>query len=104
MGINLVLLFEHSAVKLTKDKQVLASIDELRQDMLNLLRLGGRMESKNKHAIVFEDTALLKADWTITTSINGEAYTIANSSAEIARKQADGTWRYIIDIPFSLNW
>ncbi|TKT79032.1 hypothetical protein [Aquamicrobium sp. LC103] len=60
-----------------------------------LLDLSGRMISRNNFCIVSGDLALLRADWSISDT---QGRPIAEgSSAEIARRQPDGSWRSVVD-------
>lgn len=61
------------------------------------------MTSTNKFCVQFEDLALLSAEWKIeTTNEKGERTEIKDVSAEVVRKQENGTWLYVIDNPFSV--
>jgi len=60
-----------------------------------LTRVPGRMTSRNAFCTECGDIALLKAEWTIQAD---DGSVIARgSSVEVARRQADGGWRYVID-------
>lgn len=60
-----------------------------------LLNLSGKMISRNSFCIVSGDLALLRADWSIRDADN--RLIAEGSSAEIARRQPDGSWRSVID-------
>lgn len=48
------------------------------------------------------DTALLHAKWTsVETDAAGNRVDFAGQSTEVVRRQADGTWLFVIDNPFS---
>ena len=50
------------------------------------------------------DIALLASDWRITTTADdGEHVVSSGTSVEVARRQGDGTWRYVIDEPTFLE-
>ena len=67
--------------------ELLASDCRLRQETTSVLRAG--------------DLALLRATWRLTgTSPEGEALDIKHNSIEVVRRQADGTWLFVIDDPF----
>lgn len=69
--------------------------EPLRQALEALTRVPGRMTSRNAFCTECGDIALLKAEWTIQAD---DASVIARgSSVEVARRQADGGWRYVID-------
>lgn len=60
-----------------------------------LLALPGRMTSVNNVCLVAGELALLRADWVISDE-HGRALA-QGSSMEIARRQADGGWKTVID-------
>jgi ketosteroid isomerase-like protein len=72
----------------------------------HLLRLGLPMTATVRHAYVAGDIALLVVDWSIagTTIPNSTADSrdvrIAGTATDVARRGADGRWRYVIDNPF----
>ncbi len=51
------------------------------------------------------DIALITAKWELTgTGADGKPVQLAGQSFEVARRQADGSWRYLIDSPWGLEW
>jgi uncharacterized protein (TIGR02246 family) len=51
------------------------------------------------------DTALTTAKWRLTgTGPDGNPVNMSGQSVEVCRRQADGTWRFIIDTPWGLEW
>lgn len=63
--------------------------------------LGLPIEVRPRHVYVAEDIALLIVDWTIAgTTPDGEEVDIQGTATDVARRDAEGTWRYIIDNPF----
>ncbi|MFI9024028.1 YybH family protein [Streptomyces sp. NPDC053560] len=57
------------------------------------LGLGLPISVRPRHVHVAGDIALLIVDWTIEGAASGTA-------ADVARRGADGCWRYVIDSPF----
>jgi len=50
------------------------------------------------------DTALLGADWRFHgTAADGSDVATSGTSIEVARRQPDGNWRYLIDLPYGLS-
>lgn len=71
------------------------------RELGGLASLGGTMTSTNRYALVSGEMALLSADWTIETrNPAGAPLTISGRSAEVARRQPDGRWLYVLDHPF----
>ncbi|MBO0356008.1 DUF4440 domain-containing protein [Muricauda ruestringensis] len=98
---NLNRLFEPGAKIINKDGNLITGKNEINQEHIGLLKIGGKMTSINKYCVVFEDIALLRADWKIVTKDeNGKNLEINGSSTEIVRKQKNGDWLYIVDNPF----
>lgn len=101
---NLNRLFEPDAKIVNKNGGIITGINEINQEHSGLLKIGGKMTSINKYCIVFEEIALLKADWKIDTlDENGNKIEIKGLSTEIIRKQKNGNWLYIVDNPFGAN-
>lgn len=54
-----------------------------------------------RHLYVSEDTALMISDWVLEgAGPDGKPMKLTGTTADVAREQADGTWRVIIDNPF----
>jgi len=51
------------------------------------------------------DIALVTGDWVLTgTGADGNPVRMSGQSVEVARRQADGSWLYVIDTPWGLEW
>lgn len=101
---NLTVLFETQAQGVTMTGSILSGIGSIKEDLEKLLLLGGRMTSVNRYAVQQGDIALLRADWTITAKGNpGDEIQVKGSSSEVVRRQANGTWLYVIDHPFGAS-
>ncbi|SHE82633.1 Ketosteroid isomerase homolog [Seinonella peptonophila] len=97
---QLLALYEPTAIHVAKNKQIAKGIDEIRQDLQGLLALNGRMVSHNQYAIVNDDLALLQAHF-ILKDIKSDEVLAEGITSEMIRKQTDGSWRYVVDHPFS---
>lgn len=74
-----------------------------REANARMASLGCPIEVKPRHVYVADDIALLIVDWTIAgTAPNGENVNIRGTATDVARRGADGVWRYIIDNPFGI--
>lgn len=68
--------------------------DAIRVALTGLLQAPGTMTALNNYCLVFENIALLRADW----RLEHEGQIIASgSSGEIVRRQPDGRWLYVVD-------
>ncbi|MDF3838017.1 hypothetical protein P3W85_34555, partial [Cupriavidus basilensis] len=93
---NLLCLYEPGA-KLCTDGTGTVLGDEARiaAALEQLLLLPGTMVSRNHFCIEHGDIALLRADWRLLDTAGTSV--ACGSSCEVARRQADGSWRYVID-------
>ncbi|MFI6536451.1 YybH family protein [Nonomuraea sp. NPDC050547] len=57
-----------------------------------------------RHAYVAGDIALLIADWSICgTGCDGDRIDLRGTATDVARRGADGRWRYVIDNPLGVS-
>lgn len=92
---NLMALYEENAVLRIDTEKTFTGRVAIASELRKLLLLPGKMLSHNSFCIEHGDIALLRADHSI---VNTDGVTIlSGSSAEVVRRQADGTWLYIID-------
>jgi ketosteroid isomerase-like protein len=93
----LVALYEPDAGLVRDDGSVASGLDEIRAEWSALIALGGQVTLVTRHAVEVGDLCLLSNDWTFR--IDGEVAASARTS-EVARRQPDGSWRYVIDAPY----
>jgi len=97
---GLVDLYEAGATFLKPDG-IAAAGAELQESLEQLLAMSPRITSRGSHAVVVGDIALMSGSWHMTFGISGDSTGFDGSSTEVARRQGDGTWRYVIDDPGS---
>ncbi|GAA2431392.1 YybH family protein [Streptomyces macrosporus] len=67
----------------------------------DLFGLGLPITVRPRHTHVADDIALLIVDRTIEgTGSDGEHVRVEGTATDVARRGADGLWRYVIDTPF----
>ncbi len=88
-------LYEHDARMVGMDGVLLADGPALRGNWAALLAFGGRMTLSSRYVIEADGIALLSNDYTVTVGDDE----VRGVTAEVARRQPDGTWRYLIDHP-----
>lgn len=95
---TLLALYEPDALlrSATGDRDVVG-LDAITGELQGLLQVPGTMTSLNRVCLPHGDLALLCADWQIVDDAGAVA--ASGSSAELVRRQADGTWLYVIDHP-----
>jgi uncharacterized protein (TIGR02246 family) len=93
----LVDLYEEDAAMATPDGTFVDGRDAIREQWSGFVALGGNIQMTTRYAVVVGDTALLSNDWRFT----GAGLELSSRTAEVARRQPDGTWRYVIDHPYA---
>ena len=101
---NLVALYEPGAVLVPKPGQVVEGTQAIRTALQGLLALRGYMQSENQYALVHGDIALLRAKVHLAgIGADGARLEINNHTAEVVRRQPDGSWLYILDHPYGAD-
>jgi len=91
-------LYEDDAVLLPEPgAQPVSGKAAIKEVIQQFLALGGSMSLTGATAIPNGDLALTHSQWRL--DIPG-AQAMEATTAEVVRRQADGSWRYIIDNPF----
>jgi uncharacterized protein (TIGR02246 family) len=98
---RLVSLYEPDAVLASQPGQFVRGRENIREQLRNLLALKGELQAEQKSCVEFENVALLRAEWKFTgTDPDGNDVEIGGSSSKVVRRQPDGGWLYIIDLPW----
>ena len=91
----LVALYEPDAVLVTRS-ELAKGHDAIRAAYQHILAEGGRMEMETRTVVESgDDVAMLHGAWTLYR--NDAA--ISGLSTEVVRRQADGTWLFVLDEP-----
>jgi ketosteroid isomerase-like protein len=99
---NLLELYEADALLAARPGERARGADEIRAALAGLLALGGTMESRNVYCMQVEDIALLQGEWRlVTTGPDASLLELTSRTAEVVRRQPDGSWLYVIDHAFA---
>jgi uncharacterized protein (TIGR02246 family) len=99
---NLVALYEPDALLAPEPGRRARGHDEIRAALQHLLALGGTMDSRNNYCMEVGDLALLQGEWKLTGEApDGAPFEVTSRTAEIVRRQADGSWLYVADHAFA---
>jgi uncharacterized protein (TIGR02246 family) len=93
---GLVGLYEPDALMATPEGTFVQGRDAIRRQWADFVSLGGTITMVTRHAAEMGDIALLRNDWHFVA----EGMDFSSRTAEVARRQDDGSWRYIIDHPY----
>jgi uncharacterized protein (TIGR02246 family) len=99
---RLLALYEPEAVLAPFPGERAVGHAAIREAFLGLLALKGHMTSKNNYCMQVGGLALLQGEWRLSfTGEGGEQVERTARSAELVRQQADGSWLYVADHPFT---
>ena len=100
----LMALYEPQATTTDLEGRTLKNLDELRGFLGGFLAGVKRLDGGTRRALVAGDIALLSSSFTATlTTPDGGETQVHGTSAEVAHRQPDGTWLFLIDDPAFLR-
>jgi ketosteroid isomerase-like protein len=95
---GLMELYESSAALIAQPGSVDHGSEQVRTALQGFLALKGHITLNTKLAFTVDDLAYLSNTWSLNgTGPDGNPVTLGATTAEVARRQSDGTWRYVID-------
>ncbi len=95
-------LYEEDATFVDPDGSPARGIAAIRERLRGLLTISPQIDPIDSRAVLAGDIALIVSRWRMsidTTESDRTAFEA--SSTEVARRQPDGSWRYVIDDPAS---
>lgn len=97
---GLVDLYEPEAVFEPSPGVVVSGQAEIRAALAEMLALSPEMTVSPARVLVADDIALVVNDWSMTgTDADGQAVRNGGQSADVVRRQADGSWKVLVDRP-----
>ena len=98
-----VALYEPTATFSVEPGKVVAGTAAIREGIAGFLALKPKIALSPRVLANAGDIAMVSSKWTLKgTAADGTAVDLAGESVEIIRRQADGTWKFIIDSPWGL--
>ena len=94
---GLMALYAEDASMVLIDGSVASGLSAIREEWSGLLAMNGRMTLRSRFAIAAGDLAVLSNEWTF--EVGGQQ--LSAVTAEVARRQPDGGWLYVIDHPYA---
>jgi uncharacterized protein (TIGR02246 family) len=95
---GLMALYEPDAAVIPQPGSVVHGTEQVRAGLQAFLALQGHITLDTKLVVTVGDLAFLSNTWSLTgTGPDGKPLTMGATTAEVVRRQADGTWRYVID-------
>jgi uncharacterized protein (TIGR02246 family) len=94
---GLMALYTQDSSMVVMDGSVVTGLDAIREQWSWVLGMNPTMTLRSRFAIEAGDLALLSNEWTL--HVGDEVMSAV--TAEVAQRQPDGGWLYLIDHPFA---
>jgi len=95
-------LYEPGASLVAQPGELATGAGAIRQALSAFRLMQPTLKVETQRIVQAGDIALLHGRWTLTgTGPDGNAINLAGQSSEVVRRQADGSWRCVIDNPYS---
>ena len=99
---GLMALYEQDAAVVPEPGQIVMGTEGIRNVLTGFLALKGKIAINTSTVVPADELALLHGEWTLQgTGPDGNAVELAGRASEVVRRQPDGSWRYVIDNPYS---
>lgn len=109
-GINtgnfetLMALYEPEAAFATQPGRLAPGLGGIRDALGGFVAMNGKLDLQVSRVLEVGDLALVVGDWSFTgTGPDGEPVKLAARNADVLRRQADGSWRFVIDNPWGTD-
>jgi uncharacterized protein (TIGR02246 family) len=106
-GINagdldaLMSLYEDGAAFATEPGSLAHGASGIRGALAGFVSMRGTLDLEVTRVLEVDDLALVTGVWSFDgTGPDGEPVRLTASNADVLRRQADGTWRFVIDNPW----
>jgi len=97
----LVALYEPNATLMPQPGKLVSGTAAIREALAQLLAGKPKMSLTPKLIAQSGDIAVLTAKWDVVmTGADGKPTQMSGRSAEVVRRQSDGSWLFVIDLPF----
>ena len=101
---SLMTLYEPLACFASQPGELAKSPSGIRESLRDFIDLNGKLDLKVKRVIKASDLALVTSKWSFSgTRSDGKHVDITSKSADVLRKQPDGSWRFVIDNPWGTD-
>jgi uncharacterized protein (TIGR02246 family) len=102
---GLMALYEPTATFTAEPGKVVSGHAKIREALSGMVGLKPSVTLDTKVLANTGEIALLSSRWKMSgTGPDGKKQDLAGESVEVVRRQADGSWKFVIDTPWGLEW
>jgi uncharacterized protein (TIGR02246 family) len=109
-GINagsldaLMSLYEPQAGFAAQPGRLRHGLAGVREGLAGFVGMKGKLDLTVTRVLEASDLALVTTSWSFTgTGPGGEPVRLASKSADVLRRQTDGSWRFVVDNPWGTD-
>lgn len=109
-GINtgdldtLMTLYEPEAAFAAQPGSLKCGLAGVRESLAGFIAMNGMLDLKVTRVLEAGGLALVAGVWSFTgTGPDGELVKLTGQNADVLRRQADGSWRFVIDNPWGTD-
>ncbi len=109
-GINtgnldaLMPLYESNAAFATQPGNLAHGLSSVREALNGFIAMKGKLDLKVTRVLEANGLALVIGVWSFNgTGLNGQPVKLASKNADVLRRQADGSWRFVLDNPWGTD-
>ena len=97
---QILALYEPNATLVKYPGPAVQGHEAIREAMVEFLSIKGHMKLMIDRVVSTDDVALLFSSWTLRgTSADGTPVVSSGQTSDVVRRQADGSWLFVIDNP-----
>ena len=101
---SLMTLYEPGAAFATQPGNLNYGLPGIRQALAGFVAMNGELDLEVTRVLEAGDLALVTTVWSFTgTAPDGRPAKLAARSADVLRRQVDGSWRFVIDNPWGTD-
>jgi len=101
---SLMPLYESRAAFAMQPGSLAPGAPGIREALTGFISMNGTLDLEVTRVLEVDDLALVIGAWSFEgTGPDGEPVQLAARNADVLRRQADGTWRFVIDNPWGTD-